>query len=107
MYLRATATYEDNHCASPCELKKTAHAVSAYPVRAKDYVNKAPVFKNAKGNDLDDNDEIERSVAENSLPGTAVGAPVKATDLGSDGLQEILTYTLRRFRRQHDVRHRP
>ena len=94
MYLRATATYDDNHCDGPCEPKKTAHAVSAYPVRAKDYVNNAPVFKNAKGNDLDANDEIEKSVAENSPAGTAVGAPVKATDLGSDGLQEILTYTL-------------
>ena len=93
MYLRATATYEDGHC-TPCEPKKTAYAVSAYPVRAKDYVNNAPVFKDANGNDLDDNDEIERSVAENSPAGTAVGAPVKATDLGSDGLQEILTYTL-------------
>ena len=35
-----------------------------------------------------------RSVAENSAVGTAVGAPVTATDPGFDGRQETLTYVL-------------
>ena len=37
---------------------------------------------------------VQIYVAENSAEGTAVGAPVSATDLGPDGRQEILTYTL-------------
>ena len=43
MYLRATATYEDGHCA-PCDTKKTAQAVSANSVQAEPYTNSAPEF---------------------------------------------------------------
>ena len=33
-------------------------------------------------------------IAENSAVGTAIGAPVAAKDLGQDGRQETLTYTI-------------
>ena len=89
MYLRATATYIDGEC-QPCEPKKTAHAISANPVQA-DPRNKSPEFLDEKGNDLT---STTRSVAENSAVGTAVGAPVTATDPGFDGRQETLTYVL-------------
>ena len=85
MYLRATATYDDGEGKG-----KSAQTVSANPVQA-DPSNKAPEFLDAKGNDLPD---TTRSVAENSAAGTAVGAPVAATDPGIDGRQETLTYTL-------------
>ena len=89
MYLRATATYIDGHC-DPCDLKKTAQAISANPVQA-DPRNKDPEFLDENGNDLA---STTRSVAENSAVGTAVGAPVTATDPGFDGRQETLTYVL-------------
>ena len=38
--------------------------------------------------------DVQIYVAENSEAGTAVGAPIAATDPGADGRQEILTYTL-------------
>ena len=90
MYLRATATYIDGEC-EPCEPKKTAHAISANPVQA-DPGNKAPRFLDERGNPL--TTPTTRSVVENSVAGTAVGAPVTATDPGIDGRQETLTYVL-------------
>ena len=89
MYLRATATYIDGHC-EPCDPKKTAQAISANPVQA-DPRNKPPSFQDEKGNDIT---STPRSVAENSAVGTAVGAPVTATDPGFNGRQETLTYVL-------------
>ena len=89
MYLRATATYEDGNC-DPCDIKKTARAVTANPVQA-DPSNKMPVFQDEKGNAIV---TVTRSVAESSAAGTAVGAPVAATDPGFDGRQETLTYSL-------------
>ena len=89
MYLRATATYQDGHC-DPCDTKKTAHAISANPVQA-DPRNKPPEFLDENGIEPAN---INRSVAENSAVGTAVGAPVTATDPGFDGRQETLTYVL-------------
>ncbi len=85
MYLRATATYDDGHGTG-----KTAEAISANPVQA-DPSNKAPEFQDEKGNKIT---STTRSVAENSEAGTAVGAPVTATDPGIDGSQETLTYVL-------------
>ena len=96
MYLRATATYDDGQCgfsngtATPCDPKKTAHAISANPVQA-DPGNKDPVFQDEDGNTLA---TTTRSIAENSEAGTAVGAPVAATDPGPDGKQETLTYAM-------------
>ena len=89
MYLRATATYNDGHCAT-CEAQKTAQTVSANPVQA-DPSNKAPRFLDENGNALM---SATRSVAENSEGGTPVGEPVTATDPGLDGRQETLTYDL-------------
>ena len=91
MYLRATATYDDGHC-TPCDTKKTAHAISVNPVQA-DPSNQAPRFLDVNGNEIG-TEGTTRSVAENSEAGTAVGAPVAATDLGADGRQETLTYSL-------------
>ena len=39
---------------------------------------------------------IDQEIAENSRSGTNVGAPVAATDIGRNGRQETLTYTLER-----------
>ena len=49
----------------------------------------------------------DRSVAENSAVGTAVGAPVTATDPGFDGRQETLTYGLGNSGGSSELRHRP
>ena len=82
-YLRVTATYTDEHGSD-----KTAQAVSANMVRAAPANNAAPVFTDE---DLEDDDiQIERSVDENSPPGTNVGEPVVAIDVPGD----LLTYTL-------------
>ena len=85
MYLQATATYDDGEREG-----KTAHIVSANPVRAKDYKNADPVFNDLYGDKIEDDVYLERSVAENSAPGTLVGDPVVATDDARD----VLTYTL-------------
>ena len=79
MYLRVTATYDDEHGDD-----KTVMAVSARPARAKPTgTNSPPSFPNT-------NAAQTREVDENSPPGTAVGKPVKASDTAG----EILTYTL-------------
>ena len=76
-YLRATATYTDRHGDD-----KTAMAVSAHAVRADPPgENAAPTFTPT---------DVDRSVNENSPPGTNVGKPVTAADAPGD----ILTYTL-------------
>ena len=85
MYLRATATYGDGEGED-----KSAHAISANPVQA-DPANKAPSFLNEEG---ETTTRTNRSVVENAAVGTAVGAPVTATDPGPDGQQETLTYGL-------------
>ena len=76
-YLRATVTYTDKHGDD-----KTAMAVSAHAVRAEPSgMNSAPAF---------DSTGVDRSVDENSPPGTNVGKPVIADDAPGD----ILTYTM-------------
>ena len=84
-YLRATASYTDGEGAD-----KTAHEVSDKPVRAMPYMNQAPVFTNAEGEELADGVNLDRSVAEDAAPGAPVGDPVSATDASID----VLTYTL-------------
>ena len=64
-YLRGTASYTDGH--GP---RKSAQAATAAPVPS----NAAPAFPDVPGG------TIERSVAENTGEGEAVGAPVAATD---------------------------
>ena len=88
-YLRATASYDD------AEGKhKSAAAVSANPVRVGLYTNSPPVFRDSAGVKIPDNEPVARSVAENAATGSAVGAPVAATDIGQDGRPETLTYSL-------------
>ena len=75
-WLRALAVYEDGHGAG-----KQRHRVSDSRTRAAPVTNGAPQFVSSS---------VERSVAENSEAGTAVGAPVTATDPDTDPL----TYSL-------------
>ena len=81
-YLRATASYTDGH--GP---RKSAQAATSASVPS----NAAPVFPVT---DLDAdrgrNGAIERSVAESTNAGEAVGAPVAATDAEGDAV----TYAL-------------
>ena len=100
-YLRATATYSDGHGEDDPytedldESEDTARMRSDNPVLMADYENTAPVFLD-QDPDMEgiQNETATRSIAENSAPGTAIGDPVAATDIGVDGSQEVLTYTL-------------
>ena len=74
-YLRVTVTYTDRHGSGKTAMAVSAHAVREEPAGG----NAAPVF----------DDDIVRSVNENSPPGTNVGKPVTAGDAG-----DVLTYTL-------------
>ena len=85
MYLRATATYDDREGEG-----KSAHMVSANPVRAKPYENASPVFNDEYGDKRPNEVPLDRSVPENSASGTLAGDPVVATDDARD----VLTYTL-------------
>ena len=76
-YLRATATYTDD-----AGTAETPDAISTYGVLASPSVNNSPEFPASTAT---------RAVNENAPAGTAVGAPVKATD--PDG-GETLTYAL-------------
>ena len=81
-YLRATASYTDGH--GP---RKSAQAATSDPVPS----NSAPVFTVS---DLDTgrglNGGLERSVAENTGEGEAVGAPVIAADAECDAMTCVL-----------------
>ena len=81
-YIRATATYTDGHGPN-----KTANAVSRR-VGDPPPVNSAPVFPSSE--------DGRREVEENSAGGTAVGAPVEATDLnaGDSTVNDPLAYSL-------------
>ena len=74
-YLRATASYTDAQ--GP---RKSAQAATAAPVPS----NAEPAFTDAQSS------AMERSVAENTNVGEAVGAPIAATDAEDDAL----TYAL-------------
>ena len=84
-YLRVTATYIDIVGGDD----KTAHAMSAYPVQAKDLgaINESPDFEG---------DKVDRSVAETAAVGDDVRGPVVATVV-ADSDTDILTYGLRAF----------
>ena len=84
-YLLATASYNDGE-----GKYKSAAVVSANPVQMKLYVNQAPVFQDAEGNEISGAQTIGRSVAEDAAAGGAVGGPVAATDT----VGEVLTYSL-------------
>ena len=86
-YLRATVTYTDAQGGG-----KSAYKVSNNRTQWKE--SGPPVFQDADGNPIDEIPGIERAVKENAAPGTNVGAPVAATDIGDRGIPETLTYTL-------------
>ena len=81
-FLRVTASYTD-----PNGQDKTAHAMSAYPVQARDLgeKNQSPDFDGAK---------VERSVAETAEVGDDVPGAVVATVVAPSST-DILTYGLR------------
>ncbi len=81
-YIRATASYTDDHGPN-----KTAEKVSAR-VGDPPPVNSAPVFPSSENG--------RREVEENSAGGTTVGAPVEATDLnaGDSNVNDPLVYSL-------------
>ena len=85
-YLRATASYTDGEGSG-----KTAVMNSEYMVQAARRDNNAPEFADDQ-DPIEDGDQSDaaRKVAENTAPGTDIGAPVVATDADND----ILTYTL-------------
>ena len=81
-YIRATASYTDGHGPN-----KTAAQVSAR-VGDPPPVNSEPVFPSTESG--------RREVEENSAGGTAIGAPVEATDLnaGDSAVNDPLAYSL-------------
>ena len=81
-YLRAKATYSDG---------ETAEAVSANRVRVQATNSNVPTFLDSAGDEIADGTGLDRSVAENTAAGVAVGDPVAATDADTD---DVLTYTL-------------
>ena len=72
---------------------KTASIVSTRPVLKKDYVNSPPVFPDQDPDMQGVQDTATRSISETAAPGSAVGAPVAATDMGATRM-EVLTYKL-------------
>ncbi|WP_419944990.1 cadherin domain-containing protein [Candidatus Poriferisodalis sp.] len=81
-YLRATATYRDRQGGTTLQ---TVRAVSQSAVRANPNANNAPEFPGSG--------TIARSVPENSPAGSAVGAPVAATDADAADAASLV-YTL-------------
>ena len=85
-YLRATVSYTD-----PQGSDKTAMMKSEHTVQGTRGSNAAPEFAADQDPVMeDDQADAARKVAENTEPGTDIGAPVAATDDDND----ILTYTL-------------
>ena len=90
MYLRVTASYADGQGDD-----KRAQVVTDFAVLREDYVNTPPKFDDDMTSATStDSATTSREVAENAAAGTLVGAPVRAVDIGSDGGEEVLTYTL-------------
>ena len=85
-YLRATVTYEDAEGEG-----KSAMMKSDFPSQQIRGSNNAPEFADDQDPTMDeDQEDAERSVAENTEAGKTVGSPVVATDDDND----TLTYTL-------------
>ena len=84
-YLRATAMYTDGEGSG-----KSAMTMSDYSVRGIPASNSAPDFTGQDEDDQTTGIQVTRSVAENTAAGQSVGAPVR----GTDGNNDILTYTL-------------
>ena len=75
-YLRVTARYTDGQGPG-----KEAEQEAEHPVQAAPAINTPPQFPTT---------ETDRAIAENALPGTAIGVPVEATDNNP----ATLTYSL-------------
>ena len=87
-YLRATVTYKDSESVRDT---KTAVGVSANKVKATRSQNDAPEFPDQNLDEPDDQSETaDRTVAENTAAGEAIGDPIVADDDDDD----VLTYTL-------------
>ena len=87
-YLRATVTYKDQESVRET---KTAVGVSANKVKATRSQNEAPEFPDQDLDmDGDQSETADRTVAENTAAGEAIGDPIVAED--DDG--DVLTYTL-------------
>ena len=84
-YLRATAMYTDDEGSG-----KSAMATSEYAVQGVPASNSAPDFTGQDEDDQASGIQVTRSVAENTAAGQSVGAPVR----GTDGNNDVLTYTL-------------
>ena len=85
-YLRATVSYTDPEGSGKSTMMK-----SDYAVQATRGTNNAPKFADDQDPTIDDDQAAAaREVAENTVAGTDIGAPVVATD--EDG--DVLTYTL-------------
>ena len=85
-YLRATVSYTDPEGSGKSTMMK-----SDYAVQATRGTNNAPKFADDQDPTMDgEQGEAAREVAENTVAGTDIGAPVVATD--DDG--DVLTYTL-------------
>ena len=99
-YLQATATYRDgsvivNDPATEVdEREDTASMVSAKRVLRADYMNEAPKWPDQNPDTPDVPTPQTKKLREDAEPGDPVGAPVVATDIGSDGSQETLRYEL-------------
>ena len=89
-YLRATAMYSDGEGKN-----KVAHGITARAVLAKEYVNKAPMFPDHATSTPSTYEITMKVMEDNSLKaGDPVGDPVTAKDIGRNGTQEILIYTV-------------
>ncbi len=96
-YLRATAMYFDGE---DTDEKRTAHGISANKVLMEEYINTAPVFRDdvpdVTGQTATQGAQINMSVPEDESleEGDPAGQPIAATDIGEDGSQEVLTYSV-------------
>lgn len=89
-YLRATAMYNDGQGED-----KTASEVTTNAIVMEEYVNTAPMFDDDDPDTAGSQITMEVDEDESLEEGDAVGDPIKAKDIGPDGItQEVLQYSL-------------
>ena len=99
-FLRVTATYTDGYGEDDPftdgvdESIETASAVTDNPVLVADYTNTAPIFPDQDPDAVGSQTDQEREISEDAEDGDSVGDPVVASDIGADGSQETLFYSL-------------
>ena len=100
LFLRATVTYTDEHGEDDPftdgvdESIEMASGVTDNPVLMADYRNTKPIFPDQDPDTADLETAQEREISEDADAGDSVGAPVVASDIGADGMEETLFYTL-------------